>query len=513
MSAVPAKIVLGYLDADGWTRASLDLSVESRAEPEKKMPIITTFVATPDCLEVTAEDGLDNAVVATVAIKEGAVLPEDDRATLKVVADPAPGLGEALAAMPMAPGIAIPKPFARLSATVAVNLVPYWMKMEITLPGEGSEEPQTLRFDRETPTQQVSDGEAEVVLRVQVFRVDSFGMDQGEPLAGVQWSVKALAESDYFKPGKAEVVDGGSTCLVTAKSVQGAPLQVTGRADLRFRIQAQVAKKGKVWQDVTLRATAEQEVGDFLGWIGKQKGKYGYLTRLAGQASSEGDLAAQLGRMCRSELAELNRVLQGYEQYLANYVAQHPRVFDTAPGAVRNGLNLVSGDPFTRGCADMSEKGETAVKGTMIGMKSAFTVHHYSWQPGAARQSVIVWAPVAGVLLTKVVIGAKVGSLAGPWGTLVGVLAGAGAWLASHSTEHNMSCLQLGREPGVRIVLDPHSVQGGGPNSVHGPSHFQTFLTGAEVEGAQPVPPAPSPPPLAPTMRPAVPSAAPPPQR
>jgi hypothetical protein len=487
------KIVLGFLDPEGWTKGRLELEVRSKAEPTKKMPITTTFRVVPDCLEITPEEGPDNQVIASVAVRDGSTLPDDDRVSIHVEADPAPGLGAALAAMPGVPGFSMPKPFEKLVKDVDVELVPYFLFVQADMPGEEPEDPTSpQRISKGDTVEQVSDGLAQVVVKAMVYRVDSSGYDQGSPLDNAQWSVKLVDASDFFTLGTPSTEEAGTVYSIPLKSVRPFPPPASRKDQeakplLKLRLQAAMPARGKVWMEFTLKAVQEQPVGSFLGWIGKKGSKYDYLSRLTGQVGQDAALGQELGKLCPSELRELNRLLLGYEQDIAAYIQAHPKVWDTAPGGVRNALNWFGTESNkVRGCVDMSMQAERSLIKTQraSGRPSAFTVNHYAWKPGPGRQvGVFGGGSLAVALLTRMALMAKYGAAAGPYGLIGGGVVGIGMALATHNTEHNMACLDLKRRPFARIVLDPHGTQNGSPLSIHGPGHFQGALTGATAEG------------------------------
>ena len=482
-------MLLGFNYPDGWTTGSLELEVRSKSEPEKRMPITTSFLAIPDCLDIVPEDAVDNKVTAQVTLKPGANLPSDDRVKLRAEADPAPGLGAALAATPGLPGFAMKAPFEKLTRDIEVQLVPYMLFVNADMPGEEPEDPTSpQRICKGDTLEQVSDELARIVVRARLFRVDADGCDQGDGETGIEWSCVAKEAGDYFEFVTMPPEEGGKVYCFGIKSVLAAPPprsgNLRGRTTMKLRLEARTATKAKVWMEFAVQAQAEQAVGSFSAWVGRKQGKYDYLTRLLGQASSEADLGQQLGRLCPSELRQLNKMLTAYETHMTAYVQAHPKVWDSAPGGVRNFLNWFGQESNkVRGCVDMSMQAERALLGAQqAGKSQPFEVFHYGWDPGTGRQvGAFFGIPVSTALLTYFVGGAKVGALAGPWGLIAGGLAGGAAVLITHNTEHNMSCLQLKRDPEVRIVFDPHAAQNGHPESVHGPSYFQGILTGATL--------------------------------
>ncbi len=226
----------------------------------------------------------------------------------------------------------------------------------------------------------------------------------------------------------------------------------------------------------------EEPVGDFSDWLTKNPGSP--LANLAGQTQNDPQLQGVLNQLTGSELKNLGNLLTTYQTAINNYVAAHPRTWDTAGGGLRNFLNSLSalggGDPYTRGCADMAEQAISAL-GPKTGGSQPFTVHGYNWVPGGARQyGAYFGTPVVMIVVVK---SAGAGTaMAGPLGTVVGGTAGLAIALGSGSTEHNMAAIQSTRNPKLIIVLDPHGAQNGNPESVHGPGHY-TGVTGSPELG------------------------------
>lgn len=235
---------------------------------------------------------------------------------------------------------------------------------------------------------------------------------------------------------------------------------------------------------------AEEPVGDFNDWL--EQNPDSPLSGLAGQAANDPQLGQVLGQLTGPELTNLGNLLTTYQTAINNYVAANPRTWDSAGGGMRNFLNSLSalggGDPYKRGCADMAEQAIGAL-GPKTGGSNPFTVHGYNWVPGEARQyGAYFGTPVVMIMVVK---GAGAGTaMAGPLGTVVGGTTGLAIALGSGSTEHNMAALQSTRNPKLVIVLDPHGVQNGNPESVHGPGHY-TGITGSPTLGPPRVPAAP----------------------
>ncbi|MCE7873827.1 hypothetical protein DYH09_26130 [bacterium CPR1] len=231
----------------------------------------------------------------------------------------------------------------------------------------------------------------------------------------------------------------------------------------------------------------EEPVGNFSDWL--QNNPDSPLSNLTNQAANDPGLQQVLNGLTPSELTNLGSLLTTYQTAINKYVKDNPRTWDTAPGGVRNFLNTLSGDFYTRGCADMQEQAVNAL-GPHTGGKNPFTVHPYSWVPGAVRQvGVYGGAPLVMIMVVK---GAGAGTaLAGPAGTIVGGATGILVAVGTGNTEHNMAAIQSTRNPNLIIVLDPHAVQTGNPESVHGPDHY-TGPTGRPELGPPKVPATPT---------------------
>ncbi|MGE0494213.1 MAG: hypothetical protein AB7S38_33690 [Vulcanimicrobiota bacterium] len=212
----------------------------------------------------------------------------------------------------------------------------------------------------------------------------------------------------------------------------------------------------------------EESVGDFSNWVKDHPDSP--IAALANQANNDPALNNVLNQLTPSELGNLGDLLTKYQNGINGYVKANPRVFDGAPGGLRNFFNSFSGDTFTRGCADMSDK-TLEVLGPQTGGSNPFTVHSYSWDPGAGRQyGAYFGAPIGGIIIVKMAAGGT--ALGGPLGTLVGGTTGLIVALGTRNTEHNMAALQSTRNPKLVIILDPHAAQSGNPDSVHGPDHY-----------------------------------------
>jgi hypothetical protein len=216
----------------------------------------------------------------------------------------------------------------------------------------------------------------------------------------------------------------------------------------------------------------EEPVGDFNQWL--EQNPNSPLKNLVSQAEGDPGLKQVLNQLTGPELNHLGNLLNSYQNAVNQYVKDHPRTWDGAGGGVRNFLNslatLGGNDPFVRGCADMANQAIHSVQ-PQTGGSHPFTVHEYNWVPGNVRQyGVYGGAPIVAVVVVKT---AGAGTcLGGPFGTVVGAGAGFVIALGSSSTEHNMAALQSTRNPKLVIVLDPHGVQNGNPESVHGPDHY-----------------------------------------
>lgn len=229
----------------------------------------------------------------------------------------------------------------------------------------------------------------------------------------------------------------------------------------------------------------EDPVGRFSDWANDHPD----LAGLADQASKDPALAGVLDQLTPGELTNLGNLLTSYQNGINTYVSQNPRAWDGAPGAMRNMLNSFSGDPFTRGCDDMTAQTIT-VLGPQTGGTNPFTVHRYRWDPGAGRQfGVYFGAPIGGVVVVQMAGAGTI--MGGPLGTAVGATGGLIVALGTRNTEHNMAALRSTRNPDLVIVLDPHAAQNGNPESVHGPDHYngafsQPALGPAEVPPSLP---------------------------
>ncbi len=235
----------------------------------------------------------------------------------------------------------------------------------------------------------------------------------------------------------------------------------------------------------------EEPVGNFSDWLSNNPDSP--LGNLTNQAANDPGLQQVLNGLTPSELTNLGGLLTNYQTAINKYVKDNPRTWDSAGGGIRNFLNSLSviggGDPYKRGCADMSEQAVNAL-GPLTGGNRPFTVHTYNWVPGALRQyGAYGGAPLVMIMVVK---GAGAGTaMAGPLGTLVGGTTGLVVAVGTGNTEHNMAALQSTRNPKLIIVLDPHGVQNGNPESVHGPDHY-TGPTGRPELGPPKVPATPT---------------------
>lgn len=234
-------------------------------------------------------------------------------------------------------------------------------------------------------------------------------------------------------------------------------------------------------------APEEEEVGDFNEWI--EKNPNSPIKNLVDQANADPGLKNVLDQLTPSELNNLGEVLTTYQNSINTYVQNNPRFMDSAGGGLRNFFNSVAAlgghDQYVRGCADMAEKALQAL-GPKTGGNNPFTVHHYDWTPGDARQyGAYFGMPVVAIVVVK---SAGAGTVVGgPLGTVVGGGTGLVIALTTGNTEHNMAALQSARNPKLVIVLDPHAAQNGNPESVHGPGHY-TGYTGSPTLGPARVP-------------------------
>lgn len=236
------------------------------------------------------------------------------------------------------------------------------------------------------------------------------------------------------------------------------------------------------------QAPEEEEVGDFNEWI--KNNPDSPIKNLVEQAKGDPGLKDVLDQLTPSELNNLGEVLTTYQNSINTYVKDNPRFCDSAGGGLRNFFNSLAAigghDHYVRGCADMAERALQAL-GPKTGGNNPFTVHHYDWTPGAARQyGAYFGLPVVAVVVVK---SAGAGTVVGgPVGTVVGGGTGLVIALTTGNTEHNMAALQSVRNPKLIIVLDPHAAQNGNPESVHGPAHY-TGYTGSPSLGPARVPP------------------------
>ncbi|GMU51824.1 MAG: hypothetical protein AMXMBFR33_09700 [Candidatus Xenobia bacterium] len=121
-------IVLGF-DTDHWTDGELRAKVRSVMEPDKKVPLTARLTSAPDILDFFPDFESQDEYRARVRLKPTAILPDDDRARITLIADPifelAMGIASSL-------GLTIPVSKKELRAEVEVKLVPFGIKLEVT---------------------------------------------------------------------------------------------------------------------------------------------------------------------------------------------------------------------------------------------------------------------------------------------------------------------------------------------------------------------------------------------
>ena len=185
MASTPEKVLLtctpGY-----WTDGTLHVKVRSLSEPDREVPIMTRFVATPDVLEFEPLED-EHEVRARVTVKSGVEFPANDTVHVKVIADPATEMAMAAlqAGAMLPPGVSIPKPFKNMTADVTVLVFPYQVEYTAVMP-DGNQ----LEIAQGGHLSLAQDGVSSVVVKARVYRLNSsFNRLSESPVAGVTGSL------------------------------------------------------------------------------------------------------------------------------------------------------------------------------------------------------------------------------------------------------------------------------------------------------------------------------------
>ena len=206
-------LILGYDSTRRcWTEGEVSARVRSLSEPDRAVPLTARLVGEPDILDFTLDPYEQECFRASVRLRPGAKIPDNRRARLTIIADPA---SEIAAGVMHAAGFPVLLPFKDLRAQVEVQLIPYSLEVRAFV------------GDREISIEDVLplEGDAHTSLRLEaaVYAVDGNGNPGQQPLA-LPVTIKPNLQGALCQIQPCP--EGGASCsLVSEKLVLDSNLQ------------------------------------------------------------------------------------------------------------------------------------------------------------------------------------------------------------------------------------------------------------------------------------------------